>query len=79
MEPKGCPASIMPPWMRSWPFLRWLSNKLESRAGLRPILASETFSYTISTGTRLLAIAHGFFATAEIGMKEHDRLTLRRQ
>jgi hypothetical protein len=26
--------------------------------------------------TRLLAIAHGFFAAAEIGMKEHDRLTL---
>ncbi|MBX5154015.1 DUF1612 and helix-turn-helix domain-containing protein [Rhizobium lentis] len=26
--------------------------------------------------TRLLAIAHGFLATAEIGMKEHDRLTL---
>ncbi len=27
-------------------------------------------------GTRLLAIAHGFWATADIGMKEHDRLTL---
>ncbi|MEH2683235.1 DUF1612 domain-containing protein [Rhizobium leguminosarum bv. viciae] len=27
-------------------------------------------------GTRLLAIAHGFLAAAEIGMKEHDRLTL---
>jgi DNA mismatch repair protein MutH len=27
---------------------------------------------------RLLAIAHGFFAAAEIGMKEHDRLTLAR-
>jgi len=27
-------------------------------------------------GTRLLAIAHGLIATAEIGMKEHDRLTL---
>ncbi|MBY5482229.1 DUF1612 and helix-turn-helix domain-containing protein [Rhizobium leguminosarum] len=26
--------------------------------------------------TRLLAIAHGFLATAETGMKEHDRLTL---
>jgi len=26
--------------------------------------------------TRLLAIAHGLLATAEIGMKEHDRLTL---
>ena len=26
--------------------------------------------------TRLLAIAHGFLATAEIGMKEHDRLAL---
>ncbi|WP_019567156.1 RHE_PE00001 family protein [Agrobacterium sp. 10MFCol1.1] len=26
--------------------------------------------------TRLLAIAHGFIAAAEIGMKEHDRLTL---
>jgi len=26
--------------------------------------------------TRLLAIAHGMFAAAEIGMKEHDRLTL---
>ncbi len=26
--------------------------------------------------TRLLAIAHGLFAAAEIGMKEHDRLTL---
>jgi len=26
--------------------------------------------------TRLLAIAHGFLAAAEIGMKEHDRLTL---
>ncbi|EGP54155.1 hypothetical protein Agau_P200421 (plasmid) [Agrobacterium tumefaciens F2] len=26
--------------------------------------------------TRLLAIAHGFWAAAEIGMKEHDRLTL---
>ena len=26
--------------------------------------------------TRLLAIAHGFLATAQIGMKEHDRLTL---
>ncbi|NSY46549.1 RHE_PE00001 family protein [Agrobacterium tumefaciens] len=25
---------------------------------------------------RLLAIAHGFFAAAELGMKEHDRLTL---
>ncbi|WP_205925906.1 RHE_PE00001 family protein [Rhizobium sp. P38BS-XIX] len=30
-------------------------------------------------GTRLLAIAHGFLAAAEIGMKEHDRLTLARQ
>ncbi|ASS60326.1 RHE_PE00001 family protein [Rhizobium leguminosarum] len=28
--------------------------------------------------TRLLAIAHGFLAVAEIGMKEHDRLTLAR-
>ncbi len=28
--------------------------------------------------TRLLAIAHGFLAAAEIGMKEHDRLTLAR-
>ena len=27
-------------------------------------------------GTRLLAIAHGLVAAAEIGMKEHDRLTL---
>jgi hypothetical protein len=27
-------------------------------------------------GTRLLAIAHGFLAAAEIGLKEHDRLTL---
>ncbi len=27
-------------------------------------------------GTRLLAIAHGLIAAAEIGMKEHDRLTL---
>lgn len=26
--------------------------------------------------TRLLAIAHGFFAAAEIGLKEHDRLAL---
>ncbi|WP_432431567.1 RHE_PE00001 family protein [Rhizobium leguminosarum] len=26
--------------------------------------------------TRMLAIAHGFLAAAEIGMKEHDRLTL---
>ncbi|WP_374189172.1 RHE_PE00001 family protein [Rhizobium rhizogenes] len=26
--------------------------------------------------TRLLAIAHGFLAAAEIGMREHDRLTL---
>lgn len=26
--------------------------------------------------TRLLAIAHGFLAAAEIGIKEHDRLTL---
>ncbi|MRH98747.1 DUF1612 domain-containing protein [Agrobacterium sp. CNPSo 675] len=26
--------------------------------------------------TRLLAMAHGFLAAAEIGMKEHDRLTL---
>lgn len=26
--------------------------------------------------TRLLAVAHGFLAAAEIGMKEHDRLTL---
>jgi len=26
--------------------------------------------------TRLLAIAHGFLAAAEIGLKEHDRLTL---
>ena len=26
--------------------------------------------------TRLLAIAHGFLAAAQIGMKEHDRLTL---
>ncbi|MGQ3213634.1 RHE_PE00001 family protein [Shinella sp.] len=29
--------------------------------------------------TRLLAIAHGFLAVAEIGMKEHGRLTLARQ
>jgi len=29
--------------------------------------------------TRLLAIAHGLLATAEIGIKEHDRLTLARQ
>ncbi|MBY3307508.1 DUF1612 and helix-turn-helix domain-containing protein [Rhizobium laguerreae] len=29
--------------------------------------------------TRLLAIAHGFLVAAEIGMKEHDRLTLARQ
>jgi len=29
--------------------------------------------------TRLLAIAHGMLAAAEIGMKEHDRLTLARQ
>jgi len=28
--------------------------------------------------TRLLAIAHGFLAAAEIGLKEHDRLTLAR-
>ncbi|MBY2940912.1 DUF1612 and helix-turn-helix domain-containing protein [Rhizobium leguminosarum] len=28
--------------------------------------------------TRLLAIAHGLIASAEIGMKEHDRLTLAR-
>jgi hypothetical protein len=28
--------------------------------------------------TRLLAIAHGFLATAEIGLKEHDRLALAR-
>jgi len=28
--------------------------------------------------TRLLATAHGFFATAEIGMKEHDRLVFAR-
>lgn len=26
--------------------------------------------------TRLLAVAHGFLAAAEIGLKEHDRLTL---
>ncbi len=29
--------------------------------------------------TRLLAIAHGFLAAAEIGIKEHDRLALARQ
>jgi hypothetical protein len=29
--------------------------------------------------TRLLAIAHGLLAAAEIGLKEHDRLTLARQ
>jgi Protein of unknown function (DUF1612)/HTH DNA binding domain len=29
--------------------------------------------------TRLLAIAHGLIATAEIGLKEHDRLALARQ
>lgn len=29
--------------------------------------------------TRLIAIAHGLLAAAEIGMKEHDRLTLARQ
>ncbi|TCP76092.1 DNA binding protein with HTH domain [Rhizobium sp. PP-CC-2G-626] len=29
--------------------------------------------------TRLLAIAHGLLAAAEIGMKEHDRLALARQ
>ncbi|AYM60888.1 hypothetical protein At1D132_48810 (plasmid) [Agrobacterium fabrum] len=29
--------------------------------------------------TRLLAIAHGLLATAEIGMKEHDRLALARK
>jgi hypothetical protein len=29
--------------------------------------------------TRLLAIAHGFLAAAEIGMKEHDRLALARK
>ncbi|KQO79551.1 hypothetical protein ASF29_23015 [Rhizobium sp. Leaf262] len=29
--------------------------------------------------TRLLAIAHGFVAAAELGLKEHDRLTLARQ
>ncbi|MBY3165757.1 DUF1612 and helix-turn-helix domain-containing protein [Rhizobium laguerreae] len=29
--------------------------------------------------TRLLAIAHGLFAAAEIGLKEHDRLALARQ
>jgi hypothetical protein len=29
--------------------------------------------------TRLLAIAHGFLAAAEIGRKEHDRLTLARR
>lgn len=29
--------------------------------------------------TRLLAIAHGFLTATEIGMKEHDRLTLARQ
>ncbi len=29
--------------------------------------------------TRLLAMAHGLLAAAEIGMKEHDRLTLARQ
>lgn len=29
--------------------------------------------------TRLLAIAHGLIATAEIGLKEHDRLVLARQ
>jgi hypothetical protein len=29
--------------------------------------------------TRLLAIAHGLIAAAEIGMKEHDRLTLARK
>ncbi|KQZ46695.1 hypothetical protein ASD54_22080 [Rhizobium sp. Root149] len=29
--------------------------------------------------TRLLAIAHGFLATAEIGLKEHNRLALARQ
>jgi hypothetical protein len=27
-------------------------------------------------GTRLLAIAHGLIAAAEIGLKDHDRLTL---
>ncbi|TCM52597.1 DNA binding protein with HTH domain [Rhizobium sp. PP-F2F-G48] len=30
-------------------------------------------------GKRLLAIAHGFLAAAEIGMKEHDRLALARR
>ncbi|MGR9237107.1 RHE_PE00001 family protein (plasmid) [Rhizobium leguminosarum] len=29
--------------------------------------------------TRLLSIAHGFLATAEIGLKEHDRLALARK
>ncbi len=29
--------------------------------------------------TRLLAIAHGLIATAEVGLKEHDRLALARQ
>ncbi|UWU25621.1 RHE_PE00001 family protein (plasmid) [Rhizobium sp. CB3060] len=29
--------------------------------------------------TRLIAIAHGFLAAAEIGLKEHDRLALARQ
>jgi hypothetical protein len=29
--------------------------------------------------TRLLAIAHGLIATAELGLKEHDRLALARQ
>ena len=29
--------------------------------------------------TRLLAIAHGFLAAAEIGLKEHDRLALARK
>lgn len=29
--------------------------------------------------TRLLAIAHGFMAAAELGLKEHDRLTLARK
>lgn len=28
---------------------------------------------------RLLAIAHGFVAAAELGMKEHDRLALARK
>ncbi len=144
VKPKGFPASIMPPSMRSWPGLRRLLRVSNGLAA--PMPANDTLSSMIWTGTkmlgsmsgalccgrtppssaasdrcprclertvrpsarplawtcilrldprgrrhhrrhpsrrrhrdretRLLAIAHGLLATAEIGLKEHDRLTL---